>query len=213
MANAFIAVSDDGTAASWNPGPRPARSLSCRSSSIWLLADAEGFRRDDLPPYLPHSSYQSTYLDFASPPSRDALEASHLQASGAASHSSTIARSSRPRGSRRPEGPALRADNNAIVGASTSSLAGAGSAHSRLPLGGASTTGGAIGTSDQSPPRPGAYGDGTFRTFAQTDSVRGNSVAASCSPTRAGRWPVHQGARRGLLSATQRPSRATPFVP
>jgi long-subunit fatty acid transport protein len=71
MANAFIAVSDDGTAASWNPaGLAQLRKpeLSVVSSTYGRSLDADGFRtRDDLSAFTSaHSSYQGTYLDFAS---------------------------------------------------------------------------------------------------------------------------------------------------
>jgi long-subunit fatty acid transport protein len=71
MANAFVAVSDDGTAASWNPGGlaqlrKP--ELSAVSSTNERILGAEGIRtRDDLSRFTPiTASYQSTYLDFAS---------------------------------------------------------------------------------------------------------------------------------------------------
>ena len=71
MANAFIAVSDDGTAASWNPaglGQLRKPEFSVVSSTLGQSFGAEGFRtRDDLASFSSaHSSYQSTYLDFAS---------------------------------------------------------------------------------------------------------------------------------------------------
>src|SRR5262252_10345012 len=70
MANAFVAVSDDGTAASWNPaGLAQLRKpeLSAVSSTNERILAAEGIRtRDDLSTFTPISaSYQSTYLDFA----------------------------------------------------------------------------------------------------------------------------------------------------
>lgn len=71
MANAFIAVSDDGTAASWNPGGlaqlrKP--ELSVVSTTAGDEAVAAGFRsRDDLSAFSTlRSSYGKTYLDFAS---------------------------------------------------------------------------------------------------------------------------------------------------
>src|SRR5262245_27042219 len=71
MANAFIAVSDDGTAASWNPaGLAQLRKpeLSVVSSTFGRSLWANGFRtRDDLSAFTSaHSSYQGPYLDFAS---------------------------------------------------------------------------------------------------------------------------------------------------
>src|SRR5213596_61990 len=71
MANAFIAVSDDGSAASWNPaglGQLRKPELSVVSTTSGVTLRAEGFRtRDDLSAFTTaRSSYQSTYLDFAS---------------------------------------------------------------------------------------------------------------------------------------------------
>ena len=71
MANAFIAISDDGTAASWNPsGLAQLRKpeLSLVSTTVGDSVTAAGFRtRDDLSSYsTAHSSYRNTYLDFAS---------------------------------------------------------------------------------------------------------------------------------------------------
>jgi long-chain fatty acid transport protein len=71
MANAFIAVSDDGTAASWNPaglGQLRKPELSVVSTTSGQSLRAQGFRtRDDLSAFTSaRSSYQNTYLDFAS---------------------------------------------------------------------------------------------------------------------------------------------------
>jgi hypothetical protein len=71
MANAFIAVSDDGTAASWNPaglGQIRKPELSVVSSTTGRSGSAGGFRTlDNLSTFSPSAaSYRSTYLDFAS---------------------------------------------------------------------------------------------------------------------------------------------------
>lgn len=71
MADTFVAVSDDGTAASWNPaGLAQLRKpeLSVVGTTNRQAASAAGFRtRDDLAAYTAFdSSYQSTLLDFAS---------------------------------------------------------------------------------------------------------------------------------------------------
>jgi long-chain fatty acid transport protein len=71
MANAFIAVSDDGTAASWNPaglGQLRKLELSMVSSTTGRSGDSGSFRSlDNLSRFSPtSSSYRSTYLDFAS---------------------------------------------------------------------------------------------------------------------------------------------------
>jgi hypothetical protein len=71
MANAFIAVSDDGTAASWNPsGLAQLRKpeLSVVSTTVGDTVTLAGIRsRDDLATFSSaSSSYNATYLDFAS---------------------------------------------------------------------------------------------------------------------------------------------------
>jgi long-subunit fatty acid transport protein len=71
MANAFIAVSDDGTASSWNPaglGQLRKPELSVVGTTLGRSVRAEGFlTRDELAVYTPvSSSYKSTALDFAS---------------------------------------------------------------------------------------------------------------------------------------------------
>src|SRR5262252_10917364 len=71
MANAFIAVSDDGTAASWNPsGLAQLRKpeLSIVTTTIGDSTTAAGFRtRDDLASFSTgQSAFNSTALDFAS---------------------------------------------------------------------------------------------------------------------------------------------------
>ena len=72
MANAFIAVSDDGTAASWNPArPRPAPQAGAVDREHHRGAEPAGARASApattcRPSRRPSSSYRSTYLDFAS---------------------------------------------------------------------------------------------------------------------------------------------------
>ena len=71
MANAFIAISDDGTAASWNPsGLAQLRKpeLSVVSTTVGDSSVAGGFRtRDELSSFsTARASYRNTYLDFAS---------------------------------------------------------------------------------------------------------------------------------------------------
>ncbi|HSF02898.1 MAG TPA: hypothetical protein VLA62_07805 [Solirubrobacterales bacterium] len=71
MANAFIAISDDGTAASWNPaglGQLRKPELSIVGTTLGRSARSEGFlTRDGLAVYTSAgSSHQSTALDFAS---------------------------------------------------------------------------------------------------------------------------------------------------
>ena len=71
MANAFIGVSDDGTAASWNPaglGQLRKPELSVVSTTLGQAVRVQGFRTlDNLSAFTTaRSSYRSTYLDFAS---------------------------------------------------------------------------------------------------------------------------------------------------
>jgi hypothetical protein len=71
MANAFIAVSDDGTAASWNPaglGQLRKPEISVVTTTGGSSFDARSFRTlDDASVFSPlHSSYGTSYLDFAS---------------------------------------------------------------------------------------------------------------------------------------------------
>jgi len=71
MANAFIGISDDGTAASWNPaGLAQLRKpeLSVVGNTSLRSGRMTGFRsRDDAVRYSPiHSSFLDTFLDFAS---------------------------------------------------------------------------------------------------------------------------------------------------
>ena len=71
MANAFVAISDDGTAASWNPaGLAQLRKpeLSVVSSTVDDKSVAAGFRtRDELASFsTARTSYRDSYLDFAS---------------------------------------------------------------------------------------------------------------------------------------------------
>jgi long-subunit fatty acid transport protein len=71
MANAFIAVSDDGTAASWNPaglGQLRKPELSLVGTALTQTVATRGFRsRDDSSVFSPTtSSHGSSYVDFAS---------------------------------------------------------------------------------------------------------------------------------------------------
>ncbi len=71
MANAFIAVSDDGRAASWNPaglGQLRKPELSIVTTTSGQSVRAQGFRtRDDLSVFTTaRSFYRNTYPDFAS---------------------------------------------------------------------------------------------------------------------------------------------------
>jgi hypothetical protein len=71
MANAFIAVSDDGTAASWNPaglGQLRKPELSIVSTTLGWALSYEGFRSfDNASTFTPaRTSFKNSYLDFAS---------------------------------------------------------------------------------------------------------------------------------------------------
>lgn len=71
MANAFIAVSDDGTAASWNPaglGQLRKPELSIVTSTLGASYATQGFRsRDDSATFsATDAAYRTTFVDFAS---------------------------------------------------------------------------------------------------------------------------------------------------
>jgi len=71
MANAFIGISDDGTAASWNPaglGQLRKPELSVVTTTLGDSVRLSGFRsRDDLTVFTPASmAFSSSHLDFAS---------------------------------------------------------------------------------------------------------------------------------------------------
>jgi long-chain fatty acid transport protein len=217
MANAFIAVSDDGTAASWNPaglGQLRKPELSIVSSTLGRSLGAEGVRtRDGLAAFTSaHSSYQSTYLDFASLAIPVTLwkKPVTFQASWRRLYTLDYREViSTTRVPVVPEGPPpVRVDNNSDLVGSVNllSIAGAVKLTSRLALGGSFNHWRGDWTEDQSfAATPVPAGDSTFRTFAQTNSVRGNSFSVGLMLTYP-RWSVglvHQGSLDADFSATQ----------
>jgi len=71
MANAFIAISDDGTAASWNPaglGQLRKPEFSVVTTTSHQASSSEGFRtRDDMALFSPiAAAYTGSYIDFGS---------------------------------------------------------------------------------------------------------------------------------------------------
>jgi hypothetical protein len=146
MANAFIAISDDGTAVSWNPaglGQLRRPEVSLVGATLARSFSAEGFRtRDDLAVYSPiRSSYASTFLEFASlaVPVTIAGKPVTFQAAWRRLYSLDFRESiSTTREPLVPEGPpALRIDgNDDIVGAiDLLSIAGAIKLTPRVALG------------------------------------------------------------------------------
>lgn len=147
MANAFIAVSDDGTAASWNPaglGQLRKPELSIVSTTTGKAAEAAGFRTlDDRAAFSPaRSSYTSTDLDFASLAVPVTLWGKPVTFQGAWRQLYTLDDRevvSITREPLVPEGPPpLRIDSNVdlVGGVNLISLAVAAKLTSRLALGG-----------------------------------------------------------------------------
>jgi long-subunit fatty acid transport protein len=209
MANAFIAVSDDGTAASWNPaglGQLRKPELSIVSSTIDRILAAEGFRtRDDLAAFTPlRSSYQSTYLDFASLAVPVTLWGKPVTFQGSWRRLYTLdfrEVASTTREPLVPEGPPpLRIDSNEDLVGSVNivSLAGAVKLTPRLALGGSFNFWRGDWSDDatvsETPLTNG--GESAFLTNNQTNRVRGNSFSLGLMLTYP-RWNVgvvHQGA-------------------
>ena len=218
MANAFIAVSDDGTAASWNPaglGQLRKPELSVVSSTLGSSLDAEGFRtRDGLAAFTSaYSSYQSTYLDFASLAIPVTLwrKPVTFQASWRRLYTLDYREVvSTTRVPVVPEGPPpLRVDSNSDVVGSVNllSIAGAVKLTSRLSIGGSFNHWTGDWKEDHSiAATPVPTGDSEFLTFEQTNDVGGNSFSAGLLLTYP-RWSVglvHQGSLDGDFSAMRR---------
>ncbi len=217
MANTFIAVSDDGTAASWNPaglGQLRKPELSVVSSTFGRSLDAEGFRTlDDLAAFTSaHSSYQNTYLDFASLAIPVTLwrKPVTFQASWRRLYTLDYREVvSTTRVPVVPEGPPpIEADVNADLVGSVNilSIAGAVKLTSRLALGGSFNYWRGDWSEDQSfAATPIAPGDSTFRTFSRTSSVRGNSFSVGLMLAYP-RWSVglvHQGSLDADFTGTE----------
>jgi len=219
MANAFVAISDDGTAASWNPaglGQLRKPELSIVSTTSQQILGAEGFRtRDDLASFSPlRSSYQSTYLDFASLAVPLTLWKRPVTFQGAWRRLYTLDYREVVSTTRQPLAPSgpppLRIDtNDDLVGAvDIISLAGALGVTSRLALGGSlnfwrgdwkeDVSVAEIPLDVASPPRLGNVG--------QTSRVRGRSWSGGLMLTYP-RWSVglvHQSTLRSDFSSEGR---------
>jgi long-chain fatty acid transport protein len=217
MANAFIAVSDDGTAASWNPaglGQLRKPELSVVSSTFGRSLDAQGFRtRDDLAAFTSaHSSYQSTHLDFASLAVPVTLFGKPVtfQASWRLLYNLDYREVvSVTRVPTAPEGPPplqANANTDLVGGVDVFSFATAVKLTSRLSLGFCYNHWAGDWTEDQSfSQTPLPAGTSAFRTTAVTNSVAGDSVSAGLMLTYP-RWSVglvYQGALDADFDATQ----------
>jgi long-subunit fatty acid transport protein len=219
MANAFIAVSDDGTAASWNPaglGQLRKPELSVVSSTIGRSIDANGFRTlDDRAAFTnAHSSYQSTYLDFASLAVPVTLFKKPVTFQGSWRRLYTLDYREVLSVTRVPVAadgpPPLRADiNDELVGSvNVFSFAGAVKLTSRLSLGGTYNHWQGDWAENQAfsqTPLPVPTGPSAFRTVSQTNSVRGDSFSGGLMLTYPG-WSVgvvYQGALDADFTGTQ----------
>jgi long-subunit fatty acid transport protein len=228
MANAFIAVSDDGTAASWNPaGLAQLRlpELSIVNTTSGQTLSAQGFRtRDDLATFTPTSSaYQDAYLDFASLALPVTIAGRPVTFQGAwrrlyeldfRSVSSTLRE---PLTASAP--PLTRFDDNHDVVGSVDlvSLATAVRLSERLSLGGSFNLWRGdwteSGTASATPLQP--AGPATFFSSSQTNRVRGNNVALGLLLTYP-RWSVgvlHQLALRSDYDGVVRVLTSTTAAP
>jgi hypothetical protein len=197
MANAFIAVSDDGTAASWNPaglGQLRKPELSVVSTTSGITLRAEGFRtRDDLSAFTTaRSSYQSTYLDFASLAVPVTLWGRPVTFQGAwrrlytLDYREVISLNREPLAPEAPPPARIDANSDVLGSVDLVSMAGAVKLTPRLALGGSFNLWRGHWTQDGSitdaavPPIP-AF-DGTL------PSRTPSAWAARGGPRRAGRW-------------------------
>jgi long-subunit fatty acid transport protein len=217
MANAFIAISDDGTAASWNPaglGQLRKPELSIVSNSTGRTLGAAGFRtRDDLSSYTPiRSSYQSTNLDFASLAVPVTLWGKAVTFQGAWRRLYTLDYreiASLTREPLAPGGPpAFRIDDNNDIygGVNLISIAGAVRLTTRLTFGssfnlwrGDWTQGEAVSVSPVAGTEPPGFG-----MFTQQNRIRGRNLNLGLMLTYP-RWSVglvYQGALHSDFSST-----------
>jgi long-subunit fatty acid transport protein len=215
MANAFIAVSDDGTAASWNPaGLAQLRlpELSIVSTTSGNSFVSQNFRTlDGSAIYSPaRSAYQDTYLDFTSLalPVTIAGKPVSFQAAWRRQYELDFREvSSITRRPVVPDGPPLLRidDNHDVVGSvDLVSLAAAARLTGRLSLGGSVNLWRGdwteTGNMSATPGAPGALP--TFTTFNQTNRVRGENLNLGLMLTYP-RWSVgvlHQMALRSDYS-------------
>jgi long-subunit fatty acid transport protein len=211
MANAFIAISDDGSAASWNPaglGQLRKPELSLVSTTAGQTQRAEGFRtRDDLSTFTPlRSSYRSSYLDFASLAVPLSLWGKPVTLQGAwrrlytLDYREIVSTTQEPVF---PDGPApVRIDlnNDLVGGVDNVSIAGAVKLTSRVAVGGGLNLWRGDWREDHAvsetplaqPAQPG------FLVISQSNRVRGHSFSLGLMLTYP-RWSVgllHHGALR-----------------
>ena len=217
MANAFIAVSDDGTAASWNPaglGQLRKPELSIVSSTIGRSIVAQGYRtRDDLATFTPtRSSYQGTYLDFASLAVPVSLWGKAVTFQGswrrlyALDYREVVSTTREPLV---PEGPPptrIDINDDLVGGVDLLSLAGALRLTRRVAIGGSVNFWRGdwkedVWTSETLLVAPGGTG---YLTTSQTSRVRGDnfSVGLMLTYPRFSVGLVHQGALHSDFSAT-----------
>jgi len=202
MANAFIAVSDDGSAASWNPaglGQLRKPELSVVSTTSGVTLRAEGFRtRDDLSAFTTaRSSYQSTYLDFASLAVPVTLWGKPVTFQGAWRRLYTLDYREVVSLNREPLAPAApppaRIDANSDVLGSVDlvSMAGAVKLTSRLAVGGSFNLWRGHWTNDGSVTETPLAGPGLaeFLTSSGTNRVHGDNVSLGLMLTYP-RWSV-----------------------
>jgi long-subunit fatty acid transport protein len=202
MANAFIAVSDDGTAASWNPaglGQLRKPELSIVSSTTGRDLAALGFRtRDDLSMFTAmRSSYQNTYLDFASLAVPVTLWGKPVTFQGSwrrlynLDYREVLSTTRQPLADTAP--PPVRVDlNDDLVGSvNILSLAGAVKLTPRLAFGGSFNFWQGDWSEDVAIAQVPLAGGGEpeFVTARETNSVRGNSLSLGLMLTYP-RWNV-----------------------
>jgi long-subunit fatty acid transport protein len=230
MANAFIAVSDDGTAASWNPaglGQLRKPEFSLVTTTNRQSYATEGFRtRDDTAIFSPVvSTYTSTYVDFASlaVPFTVGHAPVTLQASWRRLYSLDFRENvTITREPLTPDGPPLTVfDANADVvgGIDLLSFAGAVKITPRLALGGNVNFWRGDWTEDNvaSVTEPGAPEPAVFQMSSQSNSIRGTNLGVGLLLTYP-RWTVglsYQGPMKGDFSggATTSTSAAPPPPP
>jgi hypothetical protein len=218
MANAFIGVSDDGTAASWNPaglGQLRKPELSVVTTTSGRTLRSEGFRtRDDQSMFSPgRSSYKTSYLDFASLAVPLTLGGKPVTFQGAWRRQYTIEfreALSITREPLVPDGPPpVRIDRNSdLVGAIDGiSVAGAVKLTPRLALGGSVNFWRGDWTLAVDVAETPLAGSGlpAWRTTREANRVRGKSFTLGVMLTYP-RWSVgvlHQGPLRTGFSADE----------
>lgn len=230
MANAFIAVSDDGTAASWNPaglGQLRKPELSFVTSTNQQSYSTAGFRtRDDTAALSPVvSTYTSTYVDFASlaVPFTVGRAPVTLQASWRRLYSLDFRENvTIRREPLTPDGPPLTVfDANADVvgGVDLLSFAGAVKVTPRLALGASVNLWRGDWTEDSvaSVSQPGTPGPPVFQMISQSNHLDGTHVGVGALLTYP-RWTVglsYQGSMKGDYagSAAASTSEAEPLPP